>query len=175
MFNFSAHIAICLCWLNEALHECFFEFRFVQSGLVTSCRNKIQDKTGITWSNSLWRKMAHVSQSRKNLWKALKTLKSAWGTFSGSGGAASLPLPFPFMKLYGNGTDWVSCQNGSMVPQSIYHFQTAHVCTGILYMCVQKLLKPMTSWHHLWHPLDQGRESSSWLETRKGFVASNIF
>ena len=36
MFNFSAHIAICLCWLNEALHECFFEFRFVQSGLVTS-------------------------------------------------------------------------------------------------------------------------------------------
>ena len=36
MFNFSAHITICLCWLNEALHECFFELRFVQSGLVTS-------------------------------------------------------------------------------------------------------------------------------------------
>ena len=96
--HFCADIAICLCWLNEALHECFFEFWVLQSGLVTSLlsQQNPQDKTEITMSIFLWRKVEQASQSEKNLWKALK---SAWGMFSGSGGAASLPLPFPLMKL----------------------------------------------------------------------------
>lgn len=41
---------ISLCWLSQALQECFFEFRALQNWLVCG-HNKFQNKTEITLSN----------------------------------------------------------------------------------------------------------------------------